>query len=264
MLTKPQDVKTSLRKILPDLLKAKQDQLNEADTVTRIILVLQNVLGYDIMTEITREQQIKDKYVDLAIKIDGHVRLLIEVKAANFTLRDRFIEQAERYASEGNYQWVLLTTGVLWNLYHLTFDEGINYDRAWTFDLENDNFDKCAELIALLHHKSITGNGLEDYWKHKQALDIPSLGTALFSEDVIELLRREIKKKTGLRPDPEDVANALNEMLTVEARQALGPPKIRKTRKPHPGKQVPATTGEPAEAHAGILTHLADTVQKVF
>lgn len=52
---------------------------------------------------------LKDKYVDLAVKIDGTVKFLIEAKSAGTELRDRHIEQAERYAAENNIRWVLLT-----------------------------------------------------------------------------------------------------------------------------------------------------------
>jgi hypothetical protein len=102
------------------LLQAKSDNLNEADTVMRVSKVFEDVLGYSAMTEISRETNIKDKYVDLAIKLEASIRLLVEVKAAGTTLRDRHIEQAERYASEGNHRWVVLTNGTAWNLYRLT------------------------------------------------------------------------------------------------------------------------------------------------
>lgn len=48
----------------------------------------EDVLGYCAMTELTREKQVKDKYVDLAVKVDGVVRFLVEAKAGGVTLRD--------------------------------------------------------------------------------------------------------------------------------------------------------------------------------
>ncbi|HUZ07020.1 MAG TPA: type I restriction enzyme HsdR N-terminal domain-containing protein, partial [Candidatus Paceibacterota bacterium] len=116
-----------LKKYLPHMLKAQEDNLNEADTVQRIVKVFEDVLGYDALSEITREMEIKSKYVDLTIKIESVIKFLVEAKSAATVLRDRHIEQGERYAAEGNIQWVLLTNGVMWNLYHLTFDEGIEY-----------------------------------------------------------------------------------------------------------------------------------------
>jgi len=71
------DIKRSLRKFVPHLVKAREDNLNEADTLQRIIKVFEEVLGYDPMGEITRESQVRDKYVDIALKIDGAIRLLV-------------------------------------------------------------------------------------------------------------------------------------------------------------------------------------------
>ena len=76
------DVRRPLKKLIPVLKQARQENLNEANTVQRLIMVLQEVLGYDPLTEITRELEVKDKYVDLALKIDGVVRIFIEAKAA--------------------------------------------------------------------------------------------------------------------------------------------------------------------------------------
>jgi hypothetical protein len=124
----PPDISRPLKKFLPHLLQAQCDNLNEADTVQRLIKVFEEVLGYDSLTEISRETQ--NKYVDVALKVDGVTRLLVEAKAAGVTLRDRHIEQAQSYASRNNCQWVLLTNGVVWQLYHLTIEEGIEYERV--------------------------------------------------------------------------------------------------------------------------------------
>lgn len=65
------DIRKSLKKSLPHLLKAQEENLNEADTVLRIVKVFEDVLGYDPLGDITRESPIHDKYVDIAIKVDG-------------------------------------------------------------------------------------------------------------------------------------------------------------------------------------------------
>ena len=71
------DIKKPLKKILPHFKKARDENLNEADTSRRVSKFLEEVLGYDGFSEITREQQIKGKYVDLAVKVDGGIRFLV-------------------------------------------------------------------------------------------------------------------------------------------------------------------------------------------
>src|SRR5437867_4244805 len=126
------DISKALKHYVPILLQAQRDNMNEADTVQRLVKVFEDVLGYDSLSEISREAEVKNKYVDVTLKIDGVVRLLVEAKAAGVVLRDRHIDQAQAYASRNNFQWVLLTNCVTWNLYHLTFEEGIEYERAFS------------------------------------------------------------------------------------------------------------------------------------
>jgi len=246
------DVRKPLKKFIPHLIAAREQNLNEADTVQRLIKVLESVLGYDGLSEITREMQVKDKYVDLAVKIDGTVKFLIEAKAAGTELRDRHIDQAQHYAAENNIHWVLLTNGIVWNLYHLTFDEGIEYARAFTVDVTAD-LERCAECIGLLHRNSVRKNGLEDFWAHLVALGPASIGRALFHEDALRLLRREIRKREGLLIDEEDLAKAIHDILSVEAREVIGPLKIRRSRAP----RQPKKTATVVEAHHGAEPHEA-------
>lgn len=247
------NIRRPLKKIFPYLIKAREDNLNEADTVQRVIKVFEEVFDYDPMTEITRETQIKDKYADIGIKIEGVIRLLIECKAAGVTLRDRHIEQGERYAAEGNINWVLLTNGVEWNLYHLTFDEGIEYERVFSADLSTDDFDRVSDLLEILHRQSLKSGKHEEYWRSRMALSPESIGRALFTEEVLRLIRREIRKRDGILIDEEDLAGAIHEMFSPETRERTGPVKIRRKQRPKSDKPITdkplqsETTGTPGE-----------------
>jgi hypothetical protein len=87
------DVRRPLKKYLPHLLQAQTDSLNEADTVQRLTRVFEDVFGYDPMSDITRESAIKDRYCDVALKIDGVIRMLVEVKSGGTVLRHKHIER---------------------------------------------------------------------------------------------------------------------------------------------------------------------------
>ena len=242
----PVDIKKPLKKFLPHLLQAREGNLNEADTVQRLIKVFEEVLGFDAMTEISREAQMKGKFVDIVLRIDGVIRLLVEAKAAGEKLRDRHIEQAEAYASRNNYRWVLLTNGIEWNLYHLTFEEGIDAQAAFRIDVSKpEEFDAAADKLALLHKQSIKKGELERFWEKNTALNPASIGKALFLEDVLLIIRREIKRDTGVLIDSEDLAASLYQMLSDDARVLIGTLKIRKRR------SVTKRTGQEAGAEAG-------------
>lgn len=243
----PIDIRKGLRQFAPRFIEARDAGLNEADTVMRLCKFFEQVLGYNGITDISREANFKNKYVDVCLKIDGTVRLLVEAKAGNVKLRDRHIEQAQGYASQNNFRWVLLSNGVEWNLYHLTFDQGIEYERAFAVSLaDNGGVEAAAEKIAVLHKKSIQKGELEEFWEKATALGPASIGASLFRESVMMLLRREIRKDAGLLIDPEDLAKSLHSMLSQEARELIGPVKIRRRRKTTPAKAAPGQAAETA------------------
>ena len=231
------DIRKDLKKMVRHLIRAKEDDLNEADTVRLISEVLENVLGYNVFTEITREQNIKRKYVDLAIKIDGKVRLIIEVKSAGSQLRERFIEQAQNYAAHGNIRWVILTNGLVWNLYHLTFGEGIEYELTFSVDIGAHPLKDVADILSLLHRRSILRGDLEKFWKKRSALTSKSIAKVVFHEDTLKFIRRIIRKQSGFFVDEEDLGKAIQEMFSVKTREEVGPFKIQRRRKARKSKE---------------------------
>lgn len=225
------DIRKPLKEILPHLIKAREDNLNEADTVQRIIRVFEMVLGWDPLSEITGEKKVKDKYVDIALKLDGRIRFLVEAKSAGTDLRDRHMDQAKHYAAEDNIPWVVLTNSVTWILYHVTFEDGVDYVTVFEVDLSREPIDKAAEQLALLHRKTIQTGELDEYWSKRAALSPESISYALFAEDVLKLIRREIRKREELLIDEEDLAEAIHNMMSQDARDRMGPLKIRWNRK---------------------------------
>ena len=225
------NIKRALNKYLPHLISGKEQNLNEADTVIRIIKIFEDVFEYDVLSEITKELQIRDRYVDIAVKLNGVIKLLIEVKAAGIELNDKHIEQAKNYAANGNYRWVLLTNGTAWKLYHLTFEEGIEDEKVFSIDLTKDTIDDAIKCLSLLSRESVSKNGLDDYWTKYTALGPESIGKALFSEETLWEMRKVIRKRESFLVDIEDLATALQNMLSTESRERIGPMKIHRKKK---------------------------------
>lgn len=93
---------------------AKARDVGESDTVTIVVDMLADVFGYDKYAEITSEHAIKGTFCDLAIKFDGTLQLLIEVKAIGLELKENFVKQAIDYAANQGVDWVVLTNGAYW------------------------------------------------------------------------------------------------------------------------------------------------------
>lgn len=237
--------------------EAQAREANESDTVMYLIKFFEDVLGYDsLANEITKEVAIKDRYCDFAVKLDGGVPLLVEAKAAgNKTLREKDIEQAENYASRSGIKWVLLTNGVEWKLYHLSFNEGegIAHDLAFDVNLVvqiDTEPDRVWDSLSLLTKESIQKGALEVYWSQRKTLQPASLVRVLFDESVLQVIRRELNRNADARLDLEDVFQAVKEVISKDALMAVGDitfGKKRKRRRKRKVKQVDAATGQTTE-----------------
>ncbi len=164
--------------------EARDRGANESDTVMYLVKFFEEILGYDSLKgEISKELAIKDRYCDIALKVDGAVRILVECKAAGIKgIAEKHIEQAENYASRSGITWVLLTNAVEWRLYHLTFieGEGIAHDLAFELNLieELQTAPETAwQRLSLLERNAVAKGTLEEYWHERKALS-PALSSA--------------------------------------------------------------------------------------
>ncbi len=228
----------TLRKFAAAFREARDRNANESDTVMFLVKFFEEMLGYDALKgEISKELQIKDRYCDLALKISGTVRVLVECKAASQKgLTDKHIEQAENYASRAGLRWVALTNGIEWKLYHVTFaeGEGIAHDLAFEGNLLEEVETSPESLwskLSLLSRDSIQADMLEQYWSQRKALSPASVVRVLFTQDVLTVVRRELNRRAPVRLDLQDVFSAIRDVLSREALLEAGDITITKSRK---------------------------------
>lgn len=231
-------VSNQLRKYATVFRDARDRTANESDTVMYLVKLFEEVLGYDSLKgEISKEVSIKDRYCDFGVKLDGTIRLLVEAKAAGLKgLVDKHIEQAENYASKAGIRWVLLTNGIEWRLYHLSWaeNEGITHDLAWQGNLleELESDVECLwNKLSLLSRPALAAGLLDEYWERKKALSPGSVVRVLFVEDVLTVIRRELNRNAPARLDMEDVFNAVRDALSKEALLEAGDITMKKKRK---------------------------------
>lgn len=229
------------------IFKEAQDQgKREADTVMYITEFIHDVLQYDIFKEISKEYQVKEKYCDIAIKLDGQVIILVEAKPPGLKLVDRHIEQVENYAMRSGTEWAILTNGCEWRLYHLSFSDDSGVERALVFktDLLNSFIENPADVISkllLLHRKSFLKGELNKYWKKKNLLTPQSLLSALFTKSVLKTISRELNRGEDVRVGIDDIERELKNMLDKGILADLADVKLNKkkrakrlSRKPKP------------------------------
>lgn len=241
----PIDISRGLKKYVPIFQDAHEQGINEAETSMRIGKFLEDVLGYDVFSEVSKEYTVKDKYVDYAIKLNNKTVFFIEIKQAGMELRKSFIEQAANYAANAGVQWVVLTSGRHWQAYHLSFDEGIQSDLVWSTDILEDDIYDASFLISLLHKKSILKGELEDYYLRIKTLSPKSIIQAIFHEDTLRTIRKHLREVTGVSVDEEELIDSIKEMLSKEAWEQIGDVKIKRKKKPRKLKQETETSPLP-------------------
>jgi hypothetical protein len=205
-------ISTGIKRFQPILASAKSRDLGESDTVMIIVDMLAEIFGYDKFSEITSEHAIKGTYCDLATKLDGALQMLIEVKAIGLDLKEQHVKQAIDYAANQGVDWVVLTNGVLWRVYKVTFAKPI--DQELVIDIDfctlNPKSTKDLELLFLFCKEGWVKSVLGEYQRQKQALNRFFLGAILLSDPIVQLLRRELHKLSpGVKVERDEIRAAL-------------------------------------------------------
>jgi predicted type IV restriction endonuclease len=202
---------------------SKARDSGEADTVTIVKDMLADVFGYDKYAEITSEHSIKSTFCDLAIKIDGTVRMLIEVKAIGIELKDIHVKQAVDYAVNQGVTWVILTNSVAWRIYHVIYSKPIGQELVLDINiLELDpKSSDDIERLYLWCKEGLARTALEDYEAHKQALSRFLIGAILLSEPVLELVRRELRRVSQLNREAAEIRIEMEQIETVILKEVI-------------------------------------------
>ncbi|EKR89697.1 type I restriction enzyme R protein N-terminal domain protein [Leptospira santarosai str. HAI134] len=205
-------ISSGLKKFQPILTSAKTRDVNESDTVVIITDLLSEVFGYDKYSEITTEHVIKKTFCDLAIKIDGKVKLLIEIKAIGLELKDDYIRQAIDYGANSGIEWVILTNGMIWQIYRITFSKPIDKEMVYEINFSNINpkNENHIEPIYYLCKEALGKSLLDEYHSQKQALSKYYIGQMILTETVLDVIKRELKRLTpGVKIENDEIEEVL-------------------------------------------------------
>lgn len=203
---------SGIKRFQPVLANARSKDVNESDTVIIITDMLAEVFGYDKYAEVTSELAIKGTYCDLAIRIDGKIRLLIEAKAIGIELKDAHIKQAVDYAANQGIEWVVLTNAVHWCIYSVTFGQPIGHELVKEFDFTtlNPKSDADLESLYLFTKEALTRDVLEEYQLQRQAMSRFFLGAMILSDPVLAVVRRELcRMSPDVKIEVEEIRSVL-------------------------------------------------------
>lgn len=211
----------SVKKYRKVLQNAKDRDINETDTVSIVKDIFKDVFGYDKYVDTTSEYAIRTSYCDLAIKLGDKVEFLIEIKAVGLDLKDNYLRQVIDYGANEGIPWVILTNGILWELYKIKLDKMIKFDLIAKLNfLENDFKDaEFQEKLFLVCKEGIKRDAREEYHQKMLSVNRYILGALILNEGTLATIRRELRKiSKGISIEADDIKKVLtNEVLKREA-----------------------------------------------
>ena len=213
--------------------------------------MLADLFGFDKFMEITSEYAIKGTYCDLAVKVDGDVKYLVEVKAIGLELKDAHIRQAVGYGAQHGIQWVILTNGVGWEIYRIKFDKPLSHERLTKFNILELNSRRKDDIatLYLLCKEGLSKAAMKGYLIHVKSVNKFVISAILQNENSLNLIRRELKRVTpGIKVELEEIESILvSDVLKRDAiegdeskeamtriKKAVGRKIVKPKRKPKP------------------------------
>ena len=268
-----QRISAGIRKYHKVLSLARDRDINESDTVVIIADFLSEVLGFDKYVDITTEFSIRGSYCDLAVKLGGQVRFLIEAKAIGIALSEPHLRQTINYAAQHGVDWVILTNGATWQVYKMRFEQPIEADLVFTMDIlgTKPRNREAIERLFLLSREGIAKSAIEEFQQQKDACGPSLIGALLRSDPLLSALRRELRRiSPAAKIDESELREILSDdvlkrevVVGDEAKSAATRVKrasgrlLRKTPKkpasPPAGPDSDSTTVDPSNAVRTLL-----------
>ena len=218
--------KPALRKYQKALEAARSRDVNESDTRVIISDFVAEVLGFDKYSELTTELAVKSTFCDLAIKVKGKLRFLIECKSIGTDLKDNHLRQATDYGANEGVEWVLLTNGAEWQAHRVRFEQPIRADQVFAINL----LDPAAKTAAVLEHlylisrEGAAATAIDDFWEQKEATSRYVVAQLLLSQPALSSLRLHLRRMyPGVKVSEEDLSKLL--AAEVIKRDALEGPR---------------------------------------
>ena len=205
--------------------EAQKSDCNEAETRRRIERIFETVMGFDVFKHLSRERAVRGagetEHVDFAIQLEegeeSNPVIMIEIKRANVDLARKHLKQVTSYAINAGSEWVLLTNGGEWKLYHVSFGQPPITKLIHSWNIITDDVSVLAKWFDLISFKSIKKGALDEVWQKTNVLHPRNLLQSILSEGSVKLIRRDLRKSSGVLLSPEDIVSGVRRMLNEAA-----------------------------------------------
>jgi predicted type IV restriction endonuclease len=219
------------KKMIEDVSRADG---NEAETRRRVERIFEQVMGYDVFTHMSREYAVKGagetEFCDWVIytdeKEDANPQIFVELKKVNIKLAPKHLVQVTSYAINAGCQWVILTNGKDWQLFHVGHGQPPETKIVESWNLLEDDAADLAHKFNLISFQNVKRGSLEKLWNKRNVLTVHNIIKYLVSEESMRLLHRQLNKVSDVNISPEEIAQAIKRVLNETALTELNSLKI--------------------------------------
>jgi len=211
-------VRSAVRRFSKPLADLVTRDANEGDTRLIVTDFLCEALGYDKYEDLTTEYQVRGEFADYGIRVDRQLIAFIEVKRCTQKLGARHLRQVLSYAVNEGVEWMILTNGQAWQVWHLTGGLPVQVDLTLEVDLlGEESLAHKSDALFHLSKEAIKHRLLDELWQEKAATSARSLASIVLSENVVEAIRKELRRQTSYNGDVEQLAKILkSDVLRAE------------------------------------------------
>ncbi len=210
-------VQSNLKKIVKSIGPLKERDAVEADTRLLVTDLLCDLLGYDKYENLTAEYSVKGEFADYGIRLDKQLVAFVEVKRVTQKLNPNHLRQVESYALKQGVHWAILTNAQVWQAYYVESIKGKQSELTLVFevDLLDVNMKPAirTDLLFLLCKESVEKGRIEDFRLAQNAISPKTLLPILLSDEVLENVRKEIRRRTDQKVEVKDLKMAMKRML---------------------------------------------------
>jgi len=208
-------VRAGLRRYVKPLQDLKARDANEGDTRLVVTDILCDLLGYDKYTEVSTEYMVRGEFADYALRLAGQVIAMIEVKRIATVLSAKHLRQIEMYGVNEGVEWLILTSGAVWQVYRLIPGMPVSVDLVMEVDLlaDGETSTKKGDKLVHLHKAFMQHATLEEVWKAAAATAPQKLTEILLSDKVLGEAAKELWRQTGHRMDAADLGRVIRDSV---------------------------------------------------
>lgn len=202
-------IKAGIRKFAKPLADLVTRDANEGDTRLLITDFLCEALGYDKFEDLTTEYAVRYEFADYGVRINKQLTAFIEVKRAAQELSPKHLRQVETYAVKEGLEWLILTNGQVWRVYHVTAATGRQVQTELSFEVDllgDETPTKKTDKLFLIHREALKKNVIAEDWRRKAATSPLAIAQSLLSPTVLDAIRKEIRARTKFNSEAEDLA----------------------------------------------------------